>query len=74
MKKDNQDYLSIIKHIDTITFDKSISMFHDLNDIIFIFYEKSNEIIKKDTNNTTKKIYIRCLNTNKRTIKKRYKD
>ena len=74
INKDNQTYLSIIKHIDTITFDKSISMFHDLNDVIFVFYEKSNEIIKKDSNNTTKKIYLRCLNTNKKTLKKRYKD
>jgi hypothetical protein len=69
-----QDYLSVIKNIDTITFDKSISMFHDLNDIIFIFYEKSNNIVKRDPNNTTKKIYLRSLNTNKKTIKKLYKE
>lgn len=74
IKQDTKDYLSVIKNIDTIVFDKSISMFHDLNDLILIFYEKSNEIIKKDIKNTTKKIYLRCLSNNKKTIKKRYKD
>jgi hypothetical protein len=71
---ESQDYLSVIKNIDTITFDKSISMFHDLNDIILIFYEKSDDIVKRDPNNTTKKIYLRSLNTNKKTIRKQYKN
>lgn len=73
MKKETNHYLSVIKNIDNITFDKSISMFQDLNDLIFVFYEKSNEIIDKETNNNTKKIYLRCLNS-KKTLKKRYKD
>lgn len=70
----NQKYLSVIKNIDTIIFEKTINMFHDLNDLIFIFYEKSNEIKKADPNNSTKKIYLRSLSSNKKTIKKRYKD
>jgi hypothetical protein len=75
LNNDNPNYLSVIKNIDAITFEKSINMFHDLNDIILIFYEKSNEIIKKDNNNAnTKKIYLRSLTSNKKTIKKRYKD
>jgi hypothetical protein len=71
---DNYNYLSVIKNIDAISFEKSISMFHDLNDIILIFYEKSKEIVKKDinNNNNTKKVYLRS--SNKKTIKKRYKD
>lgn len=68
------EYLSVIKNIDTIIFNKSINMFHDLNDLILIFYEKSLELKKPDTSNTTKRIYIRSLNGNKKTIKKRYKD
>jgi hypothetical protein len=72
LNKENQNYLSVIKNIDDIIFQKSITMFHDLNDIILIFYEKSTEIVK--SNNTTKKIYFRSLHTNKKTIKKRYKD
>ena len=73
INNDTNSYLSVVKNIDTITFDKSISMFHDLNDLIFVFYEKSKELMKKNLNNTTKKIYLRCLNT-KKTLKKRYKD
>ena len=69
-----QEYLSVIKNIDSVVFDKSISMFHDLNDLILIFYEKSLELKKPDPNNTTKKIYLRSLSSNKRTIRKRYKD
>jgi hypothetical protein len=70
----NLSYLSVIKNIDSIVFEKSISMFHDLNDLILVFYEKSNELKKKDPNNSTKKIYLRSLNTNKKTIKKRFKE
>ncbi len=62
----DQEYLSIIKNIDTIVFDKSIHMFHDINDLILIFYEKSTDL--KRSGSMTKKIYIR--NHHKRTIKK----
>jgi hypothetical protein len=71
---ENNEYLSIIKNIDAITFQKSINMFHDLNDLILIFYEKSLELKNPDANNTTKKVYLRSLSTNKKTIRKRYKD
>lgn len=73
LNKESQEYLSVIKNIGDITFQKSITMFHDLNDIILIFYEKSREIVKKEntnTNSNTKKIYLRSLNTNKKTLKK----
>ena len=46
-------YLSVIKNIDTITFEKTISMFQDLNELIFLFYEKTN--LTKDNNKTIKK-------------------
>jgi hypothetical protein len=64
---EERNYLNIVKNIDAISFEKSISMFHDLNDLIFIFYEKTNELKKVDPNNVTKKIYLRS-NTNKKTI------
>jgi hypothetical protein len=70
---EERNYLNIVRNIDTISFEKSISMFHDLNDLIIVFYEKSKEIKNIDPNNVTKKIYLRS-NTNKKTIKKRYKD
>ena len=67
------NFLNIVKNIDAITFEKTINMFQDLNDLIFIFYEKSKELKTVNPNNSTKKIYLRS-NTNKKTIKKRYKD
>jgi len=48
-------FLQTIKNIDTIHFERSINMFHDLNDLFFIFYEKT----PSNTNNVTKKIYLR---------------
>ena len=70
----SDDYLKVIKNIDTIVFERTISMFHDLNDIILIFYEKSQELKKISNTNMTKKIFLRPLSSNKKTIKKRYKD
>lgn len=71
-------FLSVTKNINTITFDKSINMFHDLNDLILIFYEKILEpkrtIDNNNTNNNTKKIYIHSLNSRKKTIRKQYKN
>jgi hypothetical protein len=51
----NDNFLQTIKNIDAINFDKSINMFHDLNDLFFIFYEKT----VSNTNNATKKIYLK---------------
>ena len=70
---DDKKYLSVIKNIDTIIFEKTINMFQDLNDLIILFYEKSKDLKKPDANNCTKKIYLRSLN-HKKTIKNRYKD
>lgn len=75
LKNDYSDeYLSVIKNIDSIPFYKSIHMFHDLNDLIFIFYEKSTELKHQPDHNKTKKIYLHSLSGNKKTIRKRYKD
>ena len=71
---ENKDYLSVIKNIEAIQFNKTINMFHDLNDLILIFYEKTREISNQEINNKTKKIYLRSLTSNKRTLKKLYKD
>jgi hypothetical protein len=65
MNKDDHDYLSIIKNINTIYFEKSISMFQDLNEVIFIFHEKSVD------QSLTKKVYFRhTITTRNKTIKK----
>ena len=60
-------FLQSIKNIDTIKFDKSISMFHDINEVIIIFQHKNNII-----NNRTKKSFINS-NTKKRTKRKELK-
>jgi hypothetical protein len=62
------NFLFTIKNIDSIKFEKTISMFHDLNDLIFIFNET-----KKGNNNITKKVVLNAINKRK-TIKKPYKD
>ena len=73
---DTDDFLTVIKHIDTIHFDKSIHMFQDLNNIFFIFYEKPKNL--NQSNNVSKKIYLTSgynhnnnkHNKHKKTIKK----
>ena len=53
----NKHFLNPIKNVDTIHFDKTIQMFHDLNDLFIIFYEK---MPKNNTlHDATKKIYIK---------------
>ena len=44
-------------------FEKSINIFHDLNNIIIIFIEKDSNISKSNTSvlNVTKRIYINQL-------------
>lgn len=56
VKSYSDDFLISIKNIDTIKFDKTINMFQDLNDLFFIFYEKSD---KKEIKNITKRVYFK---------------
>ena len=75
-------YLQSIKNIDDVFFDKSIAMFHDLNDLIIIFLDKGT--IDKgtiDKHNTTKRVYINHninniinTNNNKKTRRNLFKD
>ena len=66
----NEVFLTINKHIDTIKFEKTINMFQDLNNIYFIFYEKSKNTDHSGNNNVaTKKIYL-TPSYKKKTIKK----
>jgi hypothetical protein len=54
-------FLQSIKNIDDIFFDKSIAMFHDLNDLIIIFLDKNTKTIDSgllEKHNTTKRVYI----------------
>ena len=53
---DVDNYMTSIKNIDTIKFEKTINMFQDLNDLFFIFYEKP--MSPKNPNTSTKKIFL----------------
>lgn len=57
-KSEYYDYLSILKNINDIHFEQTIHMFHDLNDMIIIFYEKQKNITPKSSKNITKKVYF----------------
>ena len=60
-KSNGDKFLQSIKNIDDIFFDKSIAMFHDLNDLIIIFLDKSSKTINShllEKHNTTKRVYI----------------
>ena len=72
-------FLCPIKNIDAIPLNKTITMFHDLNDLFIIFYEnpdKMNYIKARNSpsNNCTRKVYISLFgNKRKKTLRKQLK-
>jgi hypothetical protein len=70
-------FLQSVKNIDTLRFEKSIAMFHDINDLIIIFHQRVNKNnstnVSTDSNNRTKKVFINS-NTKKRTKRKELKE
>jgi len=69
-------YITVLKNLDEIEFDKTITMYHDLNDIIIIYYENNLGLYKNknsqgnNNKNNTKKIYLHNKNNHKKTIRK----
>lgn len=63
------NYLNTVNHIDDVHFMPSISMFQDLNELYFIFIEKTNSNHSNDSthknNNVTKRIILRRSNKKK---------
>lgn len=55
LKDNNLNFLTDIKNVGDIPFEETITMFQDLNDLVFIFYEKPRELRKTNPHNTTKK-------------------
>jgi len=49
-----ENYLTPIKNIDTIKFDKTIHMLQDINDLLIVLYEKPST----NPNNSTRKVYL----------------
>jgi hypothetical protein len=67
----DRNFLVSIKNIDDIIFEKSISMFHDINELLILFFEKQTQ--KNASNqNCTKKLFINT-NTKKYTRRKQFK-
>jgi hypothetical protein len=69
---EHTNFLSTINNIDDIRIERTISMFQDLNDLLFVFYEK-NSVSEKSKSNATKKVYIYETNKHRKTIRKQYK-
>jgi hypothetical protein len=65
-------FLQSIKNIDSIRFEKSISLFHDINEIIIIFYQPNYKgdltNSPNHNNSSTKKIFIKSIKKTKRKL------
>ena len=77
-RQNKRDYLQSVHNIDTIVFDKSISMFHDINDLFIVFHMKKTIGTGTGTgtrsgNAVTKRIYIPPIRR-KQTKRKELKD
>jgi len=60
-EKYGDDFITQIRNFDTIVFEKTINMFHDLNDLILIFYEKinkNNNFLNRNNLNDIKELSI----------------
>lgn len=73
-KHNGYSFLQSVKNIDSIKFDKSISMFHDINEVLIIFHEKINKNTEQYIHNRTKKIFISSTTTKKKTKRNEYKE
>ncbi len=61
----SNNYLTSIVNIEDIIFEKTITMFHDINSLFIVFYKKpqlnSNLLDSSKFNNATKKVFINKL-------------
>jgi len=67
----NYDFITSLKRIQGVYFDKTIYMFQDMNDLMFIFYENQNTAQPVKKQNSTKRVIIKP-SFSKKTIKKRF--
>ena len=61
-----EHFLTNVKHIEGIMFDKTIHMFQDLNELVFVFCEK----IPSNNNTATKKVFFN--QSNKKGTRRQY--
>lgn len=65
------NFLTSIKNIDSICFQPTITLFHDINNLFFVFYTKTTS----SSQTITKKIYINKIKLCKnKTLRNTYKD
>lgn len=72
-------YLKVMKNIDSIPFEKTISMFQDLNELMIVLYETEGQIVPRprSNNNSTKRIHLHSSLNKKRfkkTLRKEYRE
>lgn len=70
--KDNLHYnfFTSVKNIDSIYFQPTITLFHDINNLIFVFYEKI--FSSSSSHSVTKKIYLQ--KKNNKSLRNTFKD
>lgn len=70
LKSNNKiSFLSTVNNVDTVSFGPSIYLFQDLNELVFLFYEKLA------SNNVTKRVFINSSSVVKnKTVRKQLKD
>ena len=67
--KTNPTFLSTVNNVDAISFSPSIYLFQGLNELLFLFYEKSS------SNNVTRRVFIKSSpHAKNKTIRKQFKD
>jgi hypothetical protein len=65
------NFIEPIKNIDAIKLEKTINMFQDLNDLLFIFNENTDEL-KKHKKNMTKRVCLNAKTSYKKTTRRHY--
>ena len=61
-------FLTSVKHIDTIHFNKTIHMFQDINELFLVYYEKPKDVTGSK-HSCTKRVYFKSVKRNK-TVRK----
>jgi hypothetical protein len=72
---EDKNYLTVVTNFNDIVFGRTIAMFHDINDLVFVFYEKPS-VTSSSVSAMTKRVYLQNhkIQKFKKTIRKRYKD
>lgn len=69
----NSNFFTSVKNIDSIYFKPTITLFHDINNLSFVFYEKICTSLSSSSHSVTKKIYLQKKFNNK-SLRNTFKD